>query len=223
MLAEQRRLARGVRAAQRVTWFALLVLAAVTVLAIPVYRFGDYASTCRTRADGGASHVCIFYSAAGLVYWPVALVLAYFVIAGFYLRHARSRGVGARVLPYVISGAVLAASLGSAAEWVAHHPPAGDQHILGVSVVLVVTLVGPMLAIGLALLVLAVVERNRALLLLAVVYLILVLLPPADLGWAVARLSPWYFLPRLVIGCGVLLLAGLGFARVQRPRRRASP
>jgi hypothetical protein len=43
LLADNRRLARQVRATQRATWFPLVVLAAVTFAAIPVYGFGGYA------------------------------------------------------------------------------------------------------------------------------------------------------------------------------------
>jgi hypothetical protein len=46
--------------------------------------------------------------------------------------------------------------------------------------------------------------------------------PPADLGWTVRPLSPWYFLPRLVIDGSLLLIAGLAFARVQRAERLVS-
>jgi hypothetical protein len=102
-------------------------------------------------------------------------------------------------------------------------PPTSNPDVLGVHVVdMFFGLASPALAIGLALVVLALVERNLALLLVTVVYLVLVVVPPADLGWGIYFPSPWYFLPRLVIDGTVLLLAGLAFARVQRARPRGA-
>ena len=78
-------------------------------------------------------------------------------------------------------------------------------------------LASPGAAIGLALLVLAWAERNRALLLLTLAYLAVVLVP-VTFGWVRAP-SPWYVLPPLVIDGSVLLLGGIGFALAQRPVR----
>jgi hypothetical protein len=75
-------------------------------------------------------------------------------------------------------------------------------------------------AIGYALLVLARVEHSRALLAVAVGYLVVVLLPPGVFSWVMAHPSPWQFLPRLLIDAAILLVAGVGFAVVQRPFRR---
>ena len=73
--------------------------------------------------------------------------------------------------------------------------------------------------IGLALLVLAWAERNRALLLLTLAYLAVVLLPIP------LRISPavWNLVPQLVTGGTVLLLGGIGFALAQRPLRSPAP
>ncbi|WP_412102661.1 transcriptional regulator [Plantactinospora sp. KLBMP9567] len=62
-----------------------------------------------------------------LIYWPPALLLAYMAIAVCYLRVARARGLGARVLPYALTGGAL--TLLFTAAWVAArlylptHPP----------------------------------------------------------------------------------------------------
>ena len=77
-------------------------------------------------------------------------------------------------------------------------------------------LISPEAAIGVALLVLAWAERNRALLLLTLGYLAVVLVP-TRFGWVLD--SPWHFLPSLVIDGSVLLLGGIGFALAQRPSR----
>jgi len=108
----------------------------------------------------------------------------------------------------------VAVLLSGAAFWEFHHPLA-DQ--LGASG-LPYRLASAGTAIGLALLVLARAERNRALLLIAVGYLVVVLVP-VDFGWTMDPLSPWYFVPRLVIDGGVLLLSGIGFALAQQPLR----
>jgi hypothetical protein len=120
-------------------------------------------------------------------------------------------------------GIVIAILLSGASLWAAHHPPIGEYDIVGLHVQaqssgLFLRLFGPACAIGLALLVLAWVERNRALLAFTVGYLAIVLVP-ISFGWAVAHPSPWFFLPRLVIEGGVLLLAGIGFALARRPAR----
>jgi hypothetical protein len=161
-----------------------------------------------------------------LVYWPIALVLAYALIAGFYLRRARARGIGTRVLPYVVCGVLLAALTGGAAAWADTHPPVGEYDVLGLHLqpgqgAWLFQLLSPAAAIGLGLLVLAIVERSLALFVLAVGYVVFAFVPLYDLGWVIARPSPWAALPRLVIGGGVLLLAGILFARYQRPRHRA--
>ena len=218
LLASTRELARGVRRAQRATWFPLLVLAAVTFGSIPV-RYGHDTLNCRAVPPAGT--VCSVYSTAAFVYWPIALVLAYVAIAAFYIYRSRARGVGTRVRPYVTAGIIIAVVLTCASLWAVHHPPVGGYDILWLhgpqSWGLFFRLASPSGAIGLALLVLAWAERNRALLVFTLGYLVIVLVP-ITFGWVIP-LSPWSFLPRLVIRGSVLLLGGIGFALAQRPAR----
>lgn len=221
-LARARELAQRVRRAQRATWFPLLVFAAVTFAAIPVDRYGDYARTCRAvPAAGPLGRVCTVYSTAAFVYWPIALVLAYAAIATFYLHRSRASGIGTRVRPYVTAGIVIAVVVTCASVWAAHNPVIDQRDILGLRVqpVTFYRFDGPASAIGLGLLVLAVAERSRALLAVTLGYLAVALIP-IDFDWVVHRPSPWFFLPRLVIGGSVLLLAGIGFALAQRPARQ---
>jgi hypothetical protein len=205
LLSRSRSLARRVRAEQRASWFPLLVFAAVTFAAIPFDRYGHRVLTCQAVPNG---RICSVYSSPAFVYWPVALVLAYVAIAAFSLHRARARGVGTRVGPYVVVGIVIAVVVTVAALWAAHHPTAGGPRSL-------YRLIGPAAAIGLALLVLAWVERSVALFIVTVGYLVIVLVP-VNFGWVLRRPSPWYFLPHLVIYGSVLLLAGIGFALAQR-------
>ena len=224
LLAESRQLARRVRAAQRAPWAPLLVLSAVTFAAVPVYRYGRYSLTCRTYDGGG--RVCLVSNTATLVYWPIALVLAYVAIAAFYLHRARARGVGTRVLPVAGIGILIAAVTGGAAAWLATHPPVGGFLALRFAsgqAGWVFGVVSPAFAIGLGLLALAVVERSRALALLSLGYLVFAMVPGNDLGWVIRHPSPWAQVPRLVIGGSVLLVAGLLFAWAQRPVRRDRP
>ena len=173
------------------------------------------------RAAGG--RVCAVYIPATFVYWPIALVLAYLVIAAFYLRRAHARGVGTRVRPFVVAGIVLALLLTLAAVWGAHHPPVGNGSVLGVRLgpeeyALFNRLVSAASAIGLALLVLARVERSRP------------CWPSRSSTWSSSWCRPrrgparpsvaWQFLPHLLVEAGILLLAAVGFALVQRPFRR---
>lgn len=188
------------------------MFAAVTFVAIPVDRFGHRVLTCEAVPGG---RICSVYSSPAIVYWPVALVLAYVAIAAFSLRRARARGVGTRVLPYVVVGIVVAVVVTGAAVWVAHHPATGAPRPF-------YRLIGPASAIGLALLVLAWVERSLALFAVTVGYLVIVLVP-VNFGWVMRFPSQWFFLPHLVIYGSVLLLAGIGFALSESVPRPPAP
>jgi hypothetical protein len=217
LLSDTRALAQRVRKAQRATWFPLLVIAAVTFASIPVYRYGGrHLGTCVAT---GHLRACTVYPTAAFAYWPVALVLAYMVIAAFYIRRSRARGIETRVRPYAIAGIIIAVALTGAALWELYNPSgSGPVGLYGLGR----RLATPTCAIGLALLVLAWAERNRALFLLAVAYLAVVLVP-VSFGWVMHPLSRWYFVPRLVIDGSVLLLGGISFALAQRPLRTPAP
>ena len=190
----------------------------MTFASIPVYRYGGHhLATCVVTGPG--LRACTIYSNGEFVYWPVALVLAYAVIAAFYIRRSRAQGIETRVRPYVIAGIIIAVALTGAALWELHNPSAsGPVGLHGLSQ----RLATPVCAIGLALLVLAWAERNRALLLLTLAYLAVVLVP-VSFGWVMGPLSHWYFVPRLVIDGSVLLFGGIGFALAQRPLRSPAP
>ena len=219
LLSNARELAGRVRKDQRATWFPLLVFAAVTFVSIPVYRYGGihHFGTCVVTGPG--LRACAIYPNGEFVYWPFALVLAYAAIAAFYIRRSRARGIETRVRPYAIAGIIIAVALAAAALWELNDPSAsGPGGLDGLGW----RLVTPTCAIGLALLVLARAERNRALLFLTLAYLAAVLVP-INFGWVLDPLSRWYFVPRLVIDGSVLLLGGIGFALAQRPLRSPAP
>jgi hypothetical protein len=223
-------LTRRVRHAQRGTWFPLLLLGALTLAAIPVDRYGHYDTTCTTiHPTGGVGRVCTISSTWSFVYWPIALIAAYAAITGFYLHRSRMRGVGTAIRPYILAGIGIALLVTGVALWAAHHPPAAEHDILGLNLqpqsgltTFLYRLAGPASAIGLALLVLSWVERNRALLVFTLTYLAIVLVP-VTFDWVIARPSPWFFLPHLVITGGVLLLGGIGFALTQPPSQQPAP
>ena len=213
LLSGTRELTRQVRRTQRATWFPLLVLAAVTFAAIPFryspHRLGTCAATASVR-------VCTAYPPALLVYWPTALVLAYVVIAAFYIRRSQARGVGTRVRPYVVAGIILALAMTGSLVWTLYHPlafalgwpwPVPGLHSYS-------------FAIGLALVVLAWAERNGALLALALGYSAVVLV--AVTVGSVSGHGALGFPVQLVIPGSVLLLGGIGFLLAQRPWRRAA-
>lgn len=199
------------------TWLPLLVLAVVTFGAIPASGWGPMVvSNCRA-VDGG--EVCKVWEPVSQLYWLVALLLAYVVIAGGYRRVARGRGVDARVRPYVLTGVALAIVLfatlaAGAAGWMVPDSqlvdPSGPVQVL-------FRLLTPLGGIGLALLVLAWLERHPALLLFAVGYLTVVLVP-VNFGWGNHWGGRWQDAPMLIISGGVLLLGGAGFALAQRLR-----
>jgi hypothetical protein len=211
LLSRARDLTRRVRKAQRATWFPLLVFAVLTFGSIPVRRYSGHHMSCR---GGPGAQQCTAYSNADLVYWPVALIVAYVVIVAFYIRRSRARGVDTRVRPYAIAGIIVAVVVSGVAFWVLHHP-LPDRVLFGVSG-LPYRLASAGTAIGLALLVLARAERNRPLLLVALVYLAVVLVP---ITFGRSQLDPpWYATPAVSQGT-VLLLGGIGFALAQRPLR----
>ncbi|BBH70631.1 hypothetical protein ACTI_73160 [Actinoplanes sp. OR16] len=211
ILADVRALAHRVRVDQRMTWAALLVLGGMTLLAIPFDWFG-------MRVDCGPDGGCTFARNGMLYYWPAAMLIGYGIIAVCYLRAARSRGLGARVLPYAITGAVT--TLVFPAAWLAvhlyfqSHPyPAGP---LPFWYLVLDRLVMPWGMIGVALLVLAWLERNLALLLFTTGYLALVLLLlPMNDGLDTFGIRASMALPQVVAGI-VLLLGAAGFARSRR-------
>ena len=220
LLSSSRELIRRVRMAQRATWFPLLVFATVTFAAIPASQVGrGHFGTCVPTPPAGK--VCTVYSYVGFSYWPIAFVLAYVAIAVFYIRRSRARGVGTRVGPYVIAGIILALTMTGAVLWSLYHPPGTAQALPTVPGLFPLAPgVRYSFAIGLALLVLAWAERNRALLFLTVGYLAVVLLP-ISFGWVNGH-TRWSFVPQLVTGGSVLLLGGIGFLLAQRPWRRAA-
>jgi hypothetical protein len=217
LLSSARELAHRVRRAQRATWFALLVFAALTFASVPAVRYGGHHLDC--QAVLGAEN-CRVYSEAEFVYWPAALVLAYVLIAAFYVRQSRARGLGTRVRPYAIAGIIIAVALAGVAFWELHDP-AGSLTLMGHGPRgLPDRLASPAAAIALALLVLARAERSRALLLLALGYLAAVLAEFTFAGlWPRHQAgASWYSLPAVFQGC-VLLAGAIGFAFAQRPFR----
>jgi hypothetical protein len=216
LLSDLRALAHRVRLDQRMTWAALLVLAVVTLVGIPFDWFG---LKVHCHPDGG----CEFARRGVLYYWPLALLLAYAAIAVCYVRVARERGLRARVLPYAITGA--ATTVVFTAVWVAaalyfpSHPAPIDP--LPYWWFVLDRLVAPWGIIGVALLVLAWLERNVALLLFTLGYLALVLLVlPTDFGigpphWG---LRAQFAVPQLIVGL-VLLLGAAGFRAARRRQR----
>lgn len=77
----------------------------------------------------------------------------------------------------------------------------------------------PLVAIGLALFVLARMERSWAVLAFAVGYLVVALLANGGgIGRGSGLPATWGFLPNLLIAGVVLLLGGVGFALAERRR-----
>jgi hypothetical protein len=211
LLSEIRGLAHRVRLDQRLTWVALLVLALVTLAGIPFDWFG---MKVHCLPDGS----CEFSRRGVLYYWPPALLLAYAAIAVCYVRAARARGVGARVLPYAITGAALTVVF--TAAWVAaalyfpSHPVRFPSWVL-----LLDRLIAPWGIIAIAMLVLARLERNVALLLFTLGYLAVALALPTNVGWQTSwGLRAGFAIPQLICAA-VLLLGAIGFAAAHRRQR----
>ena len=220
LLTAVRNLTRRVRSAQRHTWFPLLVFAVIMLTAIPVYRYAPiHRGQCRSGPDG--TSVCAAVIPLVLAYWPVMLVLAYAAIASFYVRQSRRQGIGTRIRPYVVVGVILAVLLAGASLWRASHPVLPSLAARLASARAPEWAFGfltPAVAIGLALLVLAWVERSRALLSYSLGYLLVVLLLANPIMHAPSR---WYFLPQLLLPAGLLVLGSAAFALARYAGGRA--
>jgi hypothetical protein len=226
LLSATHELTRRVRQAQRATWFPLVLLGLVVVAAVPVYRYGSRLDISCVPVRGGAAERCLvtYGGWPAFIYWMGALVLAYAVIAGFYVLRARRRGVGARIRPYVLAG--IAGLILVAVIWPVQQHLGSLQSQSNFQAALVVHGLNPLLAISLALFVLAWAERNGALLAFAVCYLAATLLANYSdvprrlfegLGWVAT--PQWFFLPTLCLAGGVLLLGGAAFAVAERRRK----
>jgi hypothetical protein len=214
LLAEVQSLARQVRLDQRLTWVTLLILAAATFAAIP---FDVIFMSVHCHADGS----CGFTRYGVLYYWPAALLIAYGAIAFLYIRAARSRGLGARVMPYTVTGAASTALFVGVYLWVWHylHTHPVPTHPFPAWVMVLDRLIAPAGIIGVALLVLARLERNGALLAFTVAYLAVVLVP-IDFGWvAHGGSTRWFWVPQQVIDGALLLSGAIGFAVARRRQR----
>jgi hypothetical protein len=214
-LSATRDLTRRVRLTQRGGWFPLLVFAAVTLVAAPFYRYGHPQTHCASSRGGGSA--CLVFPTLALWYWPAALLVAYAAVSWFYVRRARERGVGSRAQPYVAVGAVMALVATAWALWANAHP-AFLAETLDIGRVragaFLYRIASPAGAIGLALLLLAWIERSWSLFTLTVAYLIVVV-ATVGIGW-LAHPTPWAFLPHLLLDGTVLLLGGILLALAQR-------
>ncbi|MEV4613184.1 hypothetical protein AB0K43_11360 [Kitasatospora sp. NPDC049258] len=205
LLAMKRALVNQVRREQRGAWFPLLVFAVVRVAAAPVVRYGQGDPDARDLPPA-------------MWYWPVALLLAYAAIGWFYLRRSDRRGLGTRVGPYLALGIALVVLITVYVSLTALYPefPTG---LRGPSPVVLFfdTVVSPAGTIGLALLLLARIERSWPLLAIACAYLAVMLGSGGQPGP-----SPWGFLPSLLLGGGVLLFGAVGLALLQRVQGRSA-
>lgn len=222
LLAATRDLTRQVRRAQRGAWFPLLVFAAVTFAAIPFNRYGPHRAHC--SSTHGLVSACVVQPALALWYWPVALLAAYVAVSWFYVRRAHDRGVGTRVQPYVVVGAVLAVLIGAWALWANSHPAflAGTLRLQPGHAPrdFLYRVLSPAAGIGFALLLLARIERSWALLGITLVYLVVAVATVGIGGFS--HPSPWAFLPHLLVDGGVLLVGGLALAATQRTGPRSA-
>jgi hypothetical protein len=238
VLASLGDLTRKVRAAQRGTWFPLLLFGVITLGGILANRFTFSIHTVPCPAGltpPGTGTSCVLTRQGMPFYWAIGSLLAYAAIAFFYIRRSRNRGVGTPIRPYVLAGIGMAALFAATQFWTqfrgtAHvTTPSATIYFWGLHLdpnagptVLLERFTGPATFVGVPLLVLSWVERSRALLLFTLAYLALEL-APITTGWAgIPPTSPWSSLPRLAVPAVFLLLGALGFALTQLPRQRTT-
>lgn len=193
-------------------------------MAIPVLRYSHHTLTsCVADPRGGVD--CHAYSTWGVWYWPVALIVAYFGISTFYIRRAHAQGLETRIRNFVIAGILIAVVVTAMGYWTVHLPISNadllDPHPQESLIGLLPRIATPAFAIGVSLLVLARIERNRHLLLVDIAYLAVVLVP-INFGWNLSQSRDWNFLPRLVIEGSLLFIAAIGFALTQRAVRKST-
>lgn len=224
-------LTRRVRAAQRGTWFPLLLLGVLTLGGIPVSHFlTEVVSAPCPAVRPAVGTGCTMTRHGSPVYWPLGLALAYTATAVFYLRRARNRGVGSRVGPYVLTGIALVALVTATALWGTRHgipQPGRPIDVWGLHLSpasgaagYLERLTGNATAVGLPLLVLSWVERSRGLLLLTLVYLAVELVPATTRWVGVPTASSWSDLSFLGVPGMLLLLGALGFGLTELSGRR---
>jgi len=137
--------------------------------------------------------------------------------------------VGTPIRPYVVVGVALAVLMTAVSIWLTLHPllpqPADPfstdpvQIKVGPAAWLINGLASPLAVIGLALLVLAWIERHWALLVFIIVYLAI---GTVQSNQVIHSSSPWFFLPYLLVPAAVLLLGAAAFARF-RPTTEVQP
>jgi hypothetical protein len=226
VLAATRELTRQVRREQQFGWLPLLMFAVITFAAIPFDRYsGDrIAGHCTVSRDG--ARAC--YSPGPVWYWVVAISLSYVAITAFYLYRSRRHGVGSPIWPYVIAGVILLALVTAWSLWTLADPSivTRDLH-LGSSppADVFARIASPSGAIGLALILLAWIERSVLLACITGVYLLAVLTAAGrhtihSSPLEPPRLDPWGFLLHVLILGMILLIGSLAVVVSQRSTHR---
>jgi hypothetical protein len=226
VLAATRELTRQVRREQQSGWLPLLVFAVITFVAIPFDRYsGDHiAGHCFASRDG--ARAC--YSPGPVWYWVVAISLAYIAITAFYLHRSRRHGVGSPIRPYVIAGVILLALVTAWSLWTLADPSivTRDLHVgSSPQADVFARIASPAGAIGLALILLAWIERSALLACITGAYLLAVLTAVGrhtihSSPQAPPRVDPWGFLLHVLILSVILLIGSLAVALTQRNTRR---
>ncbi|MFF4340869.1 hypothetical protein ACFY00_13155 [Kitasatospora sp. NPDC001540] len=220
-------LTRRVRALQRDAWIPLLLFGLVTLGGVLVGRLTFQQGTVPCPGGpAGPGGTCTVMRQGSPAYWTIALIAAYTATAWWYLRRSRRRGVGTPVRPYVLAGAAAVTALAVTTWWGASQPaPGADLDLWGLhlaadtrSTRLVQQFLGGAAAIGVPLLVLARIDRSRALALFALGYL-LIELTPVTFGWWGAAAGPWIALSRHGVPALYLLAGALLFALANRRAR----
>jgi hypothetical protein len=206
-------LRRRTREARQAFWFPLIVFAVLILNSAPLYvatgtdgtETGDRFGFLGGMGTSNAEHIAVF--------WIIAMPLGYAITAGYYLWHARRRGVATSWQPYVGTGIVLFALiaflLASIAPRVASkfvEVGGGDLAMRGLT---------PLLIIAVGFVVLARIERSLVFGVFSVAFLALTVAANLyDMSNITARLGFGAGGPdvnNLVVG-NVLLAAGLYFA-----------
>jgi hypothetical protein len=230
VLAGLSELTRRVRTAQRGTWFPLLLLGLLVAGTIVVDRltFSVHRIACPAGSAAGVKDAAGY--CGGIVkqgsawFWLPGLALVYVATAVFYVRRARSRGVGSVVRPYVVAGIVVALLIAPTRFWSGGPTAPGAAvdflglhfHATSGTVAVLNRITGRAVSVGVPLLLLAWIERNRALLVFVLGYLVIELVPITVGPDTPHPAVPWSGVHGLAIPAAFLLLGALGFWWAER-------
>jgi hypothetical protein len=220
-LDSTRQLKSRVRKAALPLWPALLIFGLVVLGAVPLYLMASF-----DAPSAGSTSSPISFRTVGMVssfggsqpawylgaYWMLTIPLGFGLAWAFYRRHTARVGLGDRSLPFVVAGAALFGVLFLLSRNGIGHRIPGDLTVRGLL---------PLAVVSLALGVLSVLAKSRAIAVFAAGFIALTLVVNLydvenlafRLGWRPVTDGQWNLAGHLGLTlCGLVLLASAAFS-----------